>query len=360
MPKGGRKTRPGLQVVQRPGRTALYLRGTVRGISVFESAGTDDPALAEEARAAREAELYRGAVHGFQPRMTFAGAALSYLRTVEPSPATLVNVGKLTRHFGPGVTCDTIKQAEIDAARRSICRPTAKPATVQRQVVTPVTAILNHAARRGWCDPPHFERAKAGGKRTDWLTPAEAEAMIAAAAKHLKPLLTFLFSTGARLGEAVALAWKDVDLQRARAVLRGTKNGDDQLLDLPPRAVVALAGLSGDRTGNVFRHRRSRTYRENDGVAYGGQIKRAFATALRLGGIKRHLTPHHTRHSWATWHYAAYRDLMLLREKGNWHSVTMCERYAKLAPDGIGAEALTFWGILAKSVPSAYLERKIG
>ena len=45
---------PGLRVIARKGSAALYLRGTVKGIRVFESAGTSDRALAEEARAARE------------------------------------------------------------------------------------------------------------------------------------------------------------------------------------------------------------------------------------------------------------------------------------------------------------------
>ena len=46
--------RKGLKVVVRAGSSALYLRGTVRGQRIFESVGTDDPELAEEARAARE------------------------------------------------------------------------------------------------------------------------------------------------------------------------------------------------------------------------------------------------------------------------------------------------------------------
>ncbi|MDB5314929.1 MAG: hypothetical protein JWO24_773 [Rhodospirillales bacterium] len=38
-----------LRVVKRPGSAALYLRGTVRGKRVFESTGTADEGLAEEA-----------------------------------------------------------------------------------------------------------------------------------------------------------------------------------------------------------------------------------------------------------------------------------------------------------------------
>ena len=46
-----------IRIYARPGRNALYLRGTVRGQRVFESTGTNDPAVAEEIRIKREAEL---------------------------------------------------------------------------------------------------------------------------------------------------------------------------------------------------------------------------------------------------------------------------------------------------------------
>jgi integrase len=110
-------------------------------------------------------------------------------------------------------------------------------------MATPTRAVLNHAACCGWCETPQFERAKPAGKRTDWFTPAEAETMIPDSTAHLRPLWTFLFRIGARLGEALALIWAHVDLDHARATLRGTKNGDERTLDLVPRAVAALAAI---------------------------------------------------------------------------------------------------------------------
>lgn len=340
------KRRPGLRVVRRKDSSSLYLDGFISGKRIREALGTDRFELAEEARALRETELFRGAVYGTQAQVTFAEAALSYVRLGEHRPTTKRNVHKLALHFGDKVKCRQINQAMLDKAAAAIC-PGSKPTTVQRQVVTPVKAILNHAARRGWTDVPRFERIKAGGRRTDWLTPAEAEAVIAAASEKLRPLLVFLLGTGARLGEALALEWRDVDLQHGRATLRATKNGDDRVLTLIPRVVAAMAGMPGERTGAAFRHRKGKAYRRTTGaiqVAYGGQIRAAFRTALRAAGIDRHLTPHHLRHSWATWHYAAHRDLMRLREDGGWKTVAMVERYTKLAPESMAAEIRAHWG----------------
>jgi integrase len=343
---------PGLRVVTRKGTATYYLRGTVRGIRVYESAGTTDEALAHEARAAREAQLFRGSVHGFATaRVSWAEAALSYLQAEPRAPSTLIFVQRLTRHFGTKA-CRDIDQVAIDAACRALCRPTAKPATKLRNVVGPARAVLLHACRRGWCDAPRFEIARPSPARTDWLTPAEAEAMIAAAerwTKHVRPLLIFLFCTGARMGEALALTWDDVDLRHARAVLRDTKGGGDRLLDLPPRAVAELANLPG-RKAEVFRAWGGAAYRATNasqGGAYGGQIAKAWATCAKAAGIRRHVTPHHARHTWASWHYAVHKDLLLLRRDGGWAKVDMAERYAHLTPPGLAPEIVRFWGVSA-------------
>ena len=254
------------------------------------------------------------------------------------------------KHFGPVTGCAKIDQDAIDKAAKAIC-PNAKPQSRLRQVITPAKSVLNFAARRGWCPAPKFEAVPGGGRRTDWLTPKEASAQIKAAAPHLSPLLTFAYCTGARLSEILDLVWQDVDLIHNRCVLRDTKNGDDRIIDLPPAAMVALANLSGDRRGNVFRRPDGERYRatdDTDAGASGGQIKRSWATSLKDAGITRHVTPHHMRHSWATWHYCLYRDLLKLREEGGWRTVKMVERYAKLAPETMRHEIEVFWGMRAK------------
>jgi len=39
-------------------------------------------------------------------------------------------------------------------------------------------------------------------------------------------------------------------------------------------------------------------------------------------------SPHDCRHTWATWHYAANRDLIGLMQLGGWKSEKMVLRYA--------------------------------
>ncbi len=337
------RRRPGLEVVAIKGRAALYLRGSIDGRRIYESTGTDRPELAQEYRAVRETALYRAALHGAPAdRHSFGEAVNGYLKDRQPGEGTRARLNKLLRHFGPRTMVDDIEQERIDRAADAILRPGYAPPTKLREIVTPTKAVLQWAAARGWCRVPAFERGAPGRSRTEWLTPAEVDAQIAAAEQHLRPLLTFLYGTGARLGEALDLQWQDVDLPHGRATLRDTKNGRDRLLrDLPPRVIAALANLK-HRDGPVFRQRRGKPYTDRERLS-GGQIRKGWAGSLSRAKITKPVTPHHARHTWASWHYAMHKDLLRLKIDGDWSSVVLVERYAHLVPEGLVPEIKERW-----------------
>lgn len=317
-----------------------YVRGTVRGRRVYETAGTAERAQAEAFRAKREAELFEAAVFGERAVVGFRRAAQSYLDFEPRSKRTREFVARLSAHFGD-TRLAKIGQAEADSAVGELLPATSAPATKTRAVYTPLGAVLSHAAQRQWCEAPKLQKPAPGAGKTRWLTPAEAEALIVGAAAHLKPLLIFYLCTGARVSEALDLQWADVDLAAAKAVFRGTKNGRDRVARLPPAALAALAALPA-RDGPVFRRDDDEPY-ANRGRYSGGQIRTAFETACRRAQI-RDLRPHDLRHSWASWFYALSKDLLLLKDEGGWRTLAMVERYAHLAPAGLESQIARVWG----------------
>lgn len=144
----------------------------------------------------------------------------------------------LQQHFG-WIKIDLIDQCAIDEAAMALY-PDGSPATRNRQVYTPMIAILRHSGI-----VTSFKRPKgAGGKaRLHWLTPEQSAALLASA-WALEPrfgaLLTFLLGTGCRIGEALRLEWRDIDLTRSYALIRETKNGDSRPVHLPPAIIGAL------------------------------------------------------------------------------------------------------------------------
>jgi integrase len=314
-----------IKIVRRPKSPHWIMRGTLRGVRLEESTGTDDKRGAEEIRAKREAEILAESIYGRRATATFASAALSYLesggsrRFLEP----------IIRYFGTTPLAQ-VDQGAIDHGARKVY-PNASNATRNRQFYTPVSAVLRHAAKRGWCAPLILERPRQAPGRTHWLKPEEAERLIAACGEHIRPLVIFLFYTGARCGEAVWLNWRDVDLTRRQVTFNKTKNGEPRGVPLAERVVAALANLP-HREGEVFRRPDGMPYERPDDeslcdTSAGGRIKKAFAGACKRSGITD-FTPHGCRHTWATWHYAKNHDLPKLQALGGWKTASQVWRYA--------------------------------
>ena len=172
--------------------------------------------------------------------------------------------------------------------------------------------------------------------------------------------MIFLLSTGARLSEALYLDWSAVDLSRCHVEIRnaaagghGTKNDESRGVPLHPRAVAALANLP-HRTGPVFRKHlggmgkfgRVRPIGEgyaDRGGAGGGQVKTAWRAMLKRAKVED-FSPHDCRHTWATWHYAANRDLTALMQLGGWKSAEMVLRYAHVNATQHAGSIARLWG----------------
>ncbi|MGC5748458.1 tyrosine-type recombinase/integrase [Gluconobacter sp. NFX36] len=363
-----------LKVYKRPNSETLYVRGTVKGQGVYESTGTADPRQAEEYRAKREAELWQEGIYGKRAVVTFAHAVTAYLEAEPRSDATKAYLLRLLDHFGT-IRLSDIDQTSLDQAYRHILRDGAEAssATKVRSVLTPLRSVLEFAAIRKWCDRPAFDKPRIPTNRTIYLRPEQVTRLIECAAPHLRPLLVFLFGTGARMSEALELDWSSVDLRGQRAVV-WQKQGNERHIDLPARVCAALAALP-NRDGRVFRPVRSRKSRSGQGKevgsAYfengrtsGGQIKSGWSVACHKAGLpgkmriwvpkgkqtERHffvpdVTPHDARHTWASWQYCIHKDLMRLKADGGWGNITTVTRYAKVMPDAYRDEVIEWLGI---------------
>lgn len=329
-----------LKVRPRKDRDGLWITGTVAGERIRIRAASDIPKLAREEASTLETKILREAWHGARPGIrTFASAVASYLDHEERSTGTQSYLARIMRALGD-VSLSDVNQEAIDRIRPIVLAPDVAPATVTRSLIAPIRAVLTHSQKRGWCSIPGFDAPRAPEGRTSFMLPAQANLLIQHAAKHIKPLLIFLFCSGARMAEAIELEWDAVDLPGCRAILWKTKGGKRRIVNLPSAAVAALANL---------KHRKGAVFRSDDGAEYydrerrgGGHIKTAWAGALRRSGLDG-FTPHDTRHSWASWHYAIHKDLLLLKADGGWSSISMVERYAHLMPVDQRPEILSFW-----------------
>lgn len=241
-------------------------------------------------------------------RLSFRAAVMAY-----------IDAGGERRFLAPIVSYFGDKSvATIDTVAIAQCAtklyPNAASSTLNRQVYTPVSAVLKHAAAQGFCPNRSVRRPKQMERSIRWLMPAAADQLIAASSTHLRPLILFLLHTGARVSEALHLDWSQLDLANRDVQFAGTGHGSARNVTVTDCVREALAEL---------RHRRGGVFRRPDGAPYarkidaGGQIKTAFAGACRRAAIVD-FAPRDCRHSWAIWYFARHRDVDALMHVGGW------------------------------------------
>lgn len=279
-----------------------WLDGSIDGIRVRESTRTTVRKEAEQIASKREREVHQQSVFGPEAVLTF-GAATGYYLDAGKSEQYIAPIfarweRRLVKDIRPGHVQDLARELY----------PNAGPATHNRQVITPVQAIINHSAKRGLCSPVRFERLRVNKKpprvaTTEWLRAFMAHAPN----PRIAALAQFMAMTGARVSEAVALDWRQVNLEDATATLLKTKGGDARVATLPGPLLDTLEALP-HRKGKVFGYKSRQS------------IQSAWNTAETLAKIE-HISPHDAgRRMFATMMIRSGVDAVTVAKAGGWKS----------------------------------------
>ena len=285
-------------------------RGTVDGIHFPErSTRCSDKRLAERIRAKWESELLERSIDGLAARITFEEAVSLYLAIGGEDRF----VWKLKKHFA-GWRCTDIDQRVVNSAAR-VLYPGAAKATLNRQVITPMSAILKAA---GFATP--FRRYKTPPKppracpNINWFNK-----VLPHCSPGLAAIIIFQATTGARVSEAVRLKHEHLDLRAGRAELTRTKT-KPRSVTLSPNLVAAIANLD-----------------DGDPV-FGFRDRFALYRALKIA-CKKAVARYYSSHEFGR-HYLARAllrngySLKFVQEAGGWASITIvADTYGYLEQD---------------------------
>lgn len=310
------------------------VRGTYLGTYVDRSTKTARRSLAQTILKKWERDIE---ANEFAERKepTFLSAAVYYMH----SGGERQFLQPLIEHFGER-PLRSIVQADIDSAAAKIY-PNASPATRNRQVYTPVSAVLKLGGLDFTIRRPKGSR---GRVIRSWLWPDKAWKVIDAAYEQdaeLGLLCTMLLFGGLRIGEQLAMKCDDVRLDEAFAFVPDSKNGDPQPVYLTAHMIQALRahprGL--DRPGQ-------RLFRFHKGGGLDFKLIQATAVASGVAAPRRvkrgskwpNIPPYeldwvswHTfRRTWATWmrRYAGLDDKDLV-DTHRWKGIESASRYAQ-------------------------------
>lgn len=292
-----------LTIYRRPGGRIWHYRGTVAGRLLRRSTKTTDKDTAQRIANEVETRHWKGHLDGPEAVLTFGQAATLYC-----------DATKQTRYIPKLLTYwrDTpVKDIKPGAVRQcaKILYPKAANATLNRQVIVPMQAIVNHAAEAELCHLLKVRRFKVEKKSKEPATWEWVKAFMAHANPHLGALACFMYLTGARISEALSVTWEDIDFTTRRVLIRQTKIGEERRAHMPSALIAAIANIKGERNPNrrVFRY-----------------VSRVSATpewrkVVKRAGIKK-LTPHSCRHGFATGMLHKGVDPVTTAKRGGWKS----------------------------------------
>ena len=100
---------------------------------------------------------------------------------------------------------------------------------------------------------PFIEFQKEPPARKGFLPVEQFESLAAQFPSHLKPLVTFLYYCGVRIGEAEQIEWSQVDLKQRLIRLEDeqTKNDEARVVPIPAALAVILQAIE-PKIGRVF------------------------------------------------------------------------------------------------------------
>lgn len=271
------------------------------------STGTAIEARARQALADHEAELER---HPLKLSVVEALARYERSRAGKIQAADRLHdaAGALNASLGH-FRVDQVTQARWDTyAAERVTRPRPRqvnhvPKPVSTGTLRREFNVLRAALRLAWKDgylprPPSLEAPADSAPRDRFLSREEARRLIdAAKSPHVRVFVALAVSTGARKGSILSLTWDQVDF--ARGMVDFQEPG--RVLTGKRRACVPMTELL--RTTLVDAHK----IRQSDYVVeYGGGpvptgLRWSFRKLCVAAEIGWQPTPHHLKHSVASW-----------------------------------------------------------
>ena len=295
-----------LKIYRNKGSDIYQYAGTIgpagRRCRVRGSCQTTDKDIAARYASEIEQQYWKGHFDGPGAILTFARATAIY----RAAGRTGFLPGPVEKYFKDtlvkDITSGMVKQMAIELYGH------CSGASRNRLAITTVQAIINHAAESDLCQPIRIKRFPIEKNEKEPATMPWIRQFQAHARPHLAAYPLFMFLTGCRPSEALAVERvRDLDLKAATVIIRETKVGTERKAHLPALLVATLANLPDVKGRPLF------VYRDYMDMRW------SWHKTIEYAGIPV-LTPHCCRHGFATELLRRGVDVVTVAWLGGWKS----------------------------------------
>lgn len=239
-----------------------------------------------------------------------------------------VNCKAVLDHFGLNNPYRHITTDSIDAFIATMQGKGNGDGTINRKLAA-ISKMLRFAHARGWIEKlPIIERKQEPLNRLRWLSDAEEAELLQRftdmGSHDLSTLCLFLVDTGARVGEALKLEWRDIDSQHKLVRFWDTKNGQARSIPVTTRVMdmlneIEVLGLGGK---GPFSEIKQTTFNHK------------WVVVRRAMGLDKddQFVPHALRHTCASRLVQRGVPILTVKEWLGHKSLAITLRYAHLAP----------------------------
>lgn len=181
--------------------------------------------------------------------------------------------------------------------------------TYQNQAINALKLFFRHLDA-GHTLPQQIERPKKSKKLPEVLSIDEVKSILENTTnlKH-KTLLSLLYSCGLRIGEALKLSIRDIDLNRRFMHVKSAKGAKDRYVPVPTQMIILL-----NRYMNSYKPAHYVFEGQKGGRYTDVSARQVLKRSIEKAGIKKNVTLHTLRHSHATHLLENGTDLRFIQE----------------------------------------------
>ena len=173
---------------------------------------------------------------------------------------------------------------------------------------------------------PNLKREK---KLPVILSKEEIESLISATKNvNHRLIIQIGYSAGLRISEIINLKWEDIDFDRNLIHVKRSKGKKDRIVMLSQKVKESLMNLTPNKEGHVFLTNRDGKYTQRT-------IQKIIENAAMKVGIRKSITPHTLRHSFATHLLENGTDIRYIRDLLGHSDISTTLIYTKVSNKNI-------------------------